>query len=328
MMNSQIKKLEEFAIPVLITQEIRRNAEEFARQQPTRAKADRVYWNTLAVRVVYNYLNLLGIATNLIAGDSWNTAIQCVADVADLEVLGSGRLECRPLIGEIHRDTTCYIPPEVQSDCAGRSGKADRIAYVVVQIDPAASCANLLGFSKTVTSCQLKLEQLQPIDNLLEYLMQLKHSQASPINLSQWLEGAFHSSWQALNDAIAQGAAAEPIAATKQPTFAFRSQQKIERAKRIELMQQEAAVDLVISLMPEDEMKMDILVEIYPPKEQYYLPKNLQLILLDDEGGKLMEAKAQNNNHNIQFEFIGDVGDRFSIQLALNDIQVTEKFVI
>lgn len=309
MMNSQIERLEELAIPVAITQEIRQNAEQFARQQPTRTKADRVYLNTLAVRVVYNYLNLLGIATNLIVGDSWNTSVQCVADVADLEVLGSGRLECRPLIGEIHSDTLCYIPPEVQ---------CDRIAYVVVQIDPDCSQANLLGFSKTATS-QLKLEQLQPIDNLLEYLMQLKHSHASPINLSQWLEGVFHSSWQALNDAIAT---------TRQPTFAFRSQQKIARAKRIELMQQEAAVDLVISLIPENERKMDILVEIYPPKEQYYLPKNLQLILLDDEGGKLMEAKAQNNNQNIQFEFIGDVGDRFSIQLALNDIQVTEKFVI
>ncbi|NJK49206.1 DUF1822 family protein [Candidatus Gracilibacteria bacterium] len=310
MMNSQIEKIEELAIPVPITQEIKQNAEQFAKKQPTRAKADRVYLNTLAVRAVYNYLNLLGIATDLIAGDSWNTAIQCVADVADLEVLGSGRLECRPLIGEIHSDTICYVPPEVQSD---------RIAYVVVQIDPDSSQANLLGFSKTVATSQLKLEQLQPIDHLLEYLMQLKHSHASPINLSQWLEGVFHSSWQALNDAIVK---------TRQPTFAFRSQQKIERAKRIELMQQEAAVDLIISLMPEDEIKMDILVEIYPPKEQYYLPKNLQLILLDDEGGKLMEAKAQNNNQNIQFEFIGDIGDRFSIQLALNDIKVTEKFVI
>nr|MCU0536849.1 DUF1822 family protein [Hydrococcus sp. Prado102] len=278
MMNSQIDKIEELAIPVPITREIWQNAEEFAKLQPTKAKADRVYLNTLAVRVVYNYLNLLGIATNLIAGDSWNTSIQCVADVADLEVLGSGRLECRPLIGEIDSDTICYVPPEVQ---------CDRIAYVVVQIDLDSSQANLLGFSKTVTSSHLKLEQLQPIDYLLEYLMQLKHSHASPINLSQWLEGIFHSSWQALNDALAT---------IKQPTFAFRSQQKIARAKRINLMQQEAAVDLVISLMPEDEIKMDILVEIYPPKEQYYLPKNLQLILLDDEGGKLMEAKAQNNN--------------------------------
>jgi hypothetical protein len=307
MMNTQIEKLEELAIPVPITQEMRQNAERFARKQPTKTKADRVYLNTLAVRVVDSYLNLLGIATNLKSGDSWNTAIQCVADVADLEVLGSGRLECRPLIGDLYNDTTCYIPPEVQ---------CDRVAYAIVQIDPDCSHANLLGFSKIATN-PLKIEQLQPIDNLLEYLMQLKHSHASPINLSQWLEGIFHSSWEALNDTFV----------TKQPSFAFR-QQKIARAKRIELMQQEQAVDLVISLIPEDALKMDILVEIYPPQEQYYLPKNLQLILLDDEGAKLMEAKAQNNNQNIQFEFVGDVGDRFSIKLALNDIQVTEKFVI
>ena len=177
-MKSQTQTLEDLLIPMAITQEARFLAQEFAKEQPTPPKAEQVYFNTLAVCMVNNYLRILGIPTDLTAGDSWNPVVRLAFDVADLEVTGLGRLECRPLKsgsrkGElIAPSEVCYIPPEVQSD---------RIGYVAVSLDDEQQEATMLGFVKTVATSELPLSQLQSIDQLLEYLAQLKESDISYI---------------------------------------------------------------------------------------------------------------------------------------------------
>ena len=82
-------------IPLWITQSARHQAEVFARQQPSAKKSEQVYRNTLAVCIVNSYLNLLGIQTDLTASDSWNAAIRLASDIADLIVVGRGKLDCR-----------------------------------------------------------------------------------------------------------------------------------------------------------------------------------------------------------------------------------------
>ncbi len=170
-MKSQTKTLEDLSIPIAITQEARFFAQEFAKEQPTPLKAEQVYFNTLAVCMMNNYLRILGIPTNLTAGDSWNLVMRLAFDVADLEVTGLGRLECRPLKSEgrkmelIYPSEVCYVPPEVQSS---------RIGYVAVSLDDEQQEATLLGFVKTVTTSKLHLSELQSMDQLLEYLSHLK----------------------------------------------------------------------------------------------------------------------------------------------------------
>src|SRR5919202_532289 len=148
-MTYHINEIEEFALPLPITQVARRTAQEFASQQPTPQKAEQVRLNTLAVYAVNDYLQMMGIPCDLSVGDSWNPITRLCADVADLEITGVGRLECRPL--KLH-EQTCYIPPEVWSD---------RIGYVIVQIDESSFEATVLGFTQTASTEELSINQLR-----------------------------------------------------------------------------------------------------------------------------------------------------------------------
>ncbi|MGA9379281.1 MAG: DUF1822 family protein, partial [Phormidium sp.] len=57
-------------------------------------------------------------------------------------------------------------------------------------------------------------------------------------------------------------------------------------------------------------------------------PENLQLILLGNDGEILYEVTARIADNVIQMEFDGEVGEEFSVKVALGDISVTESFVI
>ncbi len=159
-----MNKIQEWFLSLPITQAARQTAEEFAQQQPTVEKAIQVRLNTLAVLVVNDYLQLMGIPTNLKAGDSWNPIMRMCTDVADLEIIGIGRLECRPLLSFAEK---CPIPAEVSSE---------RIGYVVVRIGQSLQESTLLGFTPSATE-GIRLAQLQSPEKLLTHLYELKKSQ-------------------------------------------------------------------------------------------------------------------------------------------------------
>ncbi len=198
-----ISALHQDAIPLLIPSKARDLAQEFASQQPTRDQAKQVYLNTLAVCLVNNYLRIMGIPTDLNAGDSWNPAVRLFADVADLRVVGRGRLECRP----VQRGTAsvCHVPAEVHTD---------RIAYVVVELDEVTAApgacipencdlkhqqAHLLGFVPTVESEVLPLKQLRSPDEFLEHLL---CPQPQTVNLRQWLQHTIDAGWQTVESLL------------------------------------------------------------------------------------------------------------------------------
>ena len=164
-----MSSFEEAALILPITEAARQVATKFANRQPTPSKMDQVHLNTLAVWVVNDYLQLMGIETHLHTGDSWNPVVQLSADVADLEVAEAGRLECRPVPTGA---TTCYIPPEVWWD---------RIGYVVVEVAPPFRSAQVLGFTPTAGTEHLPLIQLQPVEALLAHLSEFKTSDATEI---------------------------------------------------------------------------------------------------------------------------------------------------
>jgi hypothetical protein len=193
-----MNRLEKWFLSLPLTEAARQTAEQFAKEQPTPQKAEQVRLNTLAVWIVNDYLQLMGIPTNLTRGDSWNPVVRLCADVADLEVTGVGCLECRPLRAQ---KLTCSIPPEVWED---------RIGYVVVQIDESLREATLLGFTPTIAVDEFPPNQLQPLEALLVHLEQLRQPMAATqsatsrtaVNLSQWLQGVFEVGWQAVEDLL------------------------------------------------------------------------------------------------------------------------------
>ncbi len=67
---------------------------------------------------------------------------------------------------------------------------------------------------------------------------------------------------------------------------------------------------------------------MYPIGEVNYLKKGLELIILDDLGEIFLKAQARMNDSLLQLEFQGEVGDKFSVKVVLEDINVTEDFVI
>lgn len=313
-----------------ITQTARRIAQLFASQQPTPQKAEQVRLNTLAVCVVNDYLQLMGIPCNPSASDSWNPVVRLCADTADLEVTGVGRLECRPLL--IH-EQICQIPPEVW---------LDRIGYVMVQIDNASLEAAVLGFAQTAV-VELPINQLQPVESLLDHLNQLMHPVASPsaveldstgVNLNQWFQNIFEAGWQAVEELL------NPAEANR--VFRFRSPESavttgidatntgIKRAKLINLGMQLAGypVALIVELTPASEYERNIILQLCPTGSQSYLPPLLQLIVLDDKGLIFLEAQARNTDGYVQLEFSGILGEQFSVEVTLGDASITTDFII
>ncbi len=317
----------EFALPLPITQTAIAIADRFAQQQPNSHKAEQVRHNTLAVHVVHDYLQMMGIPSHL-SGDSWNVVTRMMADVADLEIEGLGRLECRPILEDT--ELTCSIPSEVQND---------RIGYVVVHLDKLHYRANLLGFVKTVDTEALPLTQLRSPEELLEHLDRLQYpvlaTQPNLTNpdvapftrLSQWLQGTFETGWQTLESLLN---------ASNTLSYGFRGElrtpvqnsESVQRAKQIDLHSPtvEQSLILVVDLIPQLQQR-DIQLRLYSDTSSP-LPPNIHLAVLNQAGNIFLEASSEAANDYLQLKFWGEVGEMFTILVELEDAIATELFVI
>ena len=322
---------QDFALPLPITQAARRIGRQFASGQPTAEKADQVLLNTLAVCLVNDYLQMMGVPTDLTASDSWNPTVRLCADTADLEVTGVGRLECRPIRAN---EQTCYIPPEVWED---------RIGYVVVQLNEPFREATVLGFTQTAAMEHLPINELQPLEYLLDHLSQLMQPVAQPksvtssktlVNLSQWVQEVFETGWQTVEALFGPGQASLAFSFRRtersRETDANSLEASVKRAKLIDLGMLLAghSVALIVELRSESNQKTGIRLQVHPTGSQIYLPPQLQLIVLDEFGEIFLEAQARSADNYIQLQFSGKPGERFSVKVALGDISIMENFML
>jgi hypothetical protein len=256
----------------------------------------------------------MGVETDWEGSQSRNPVMLSILDVADVQIPNLGKLECRPVLPQ---DKVVHIPLEVWSD---------RIGYVAVQFDQSLKQATLLGFSQTAGSGELPISQLRSLEDLLEYLRQIKQPEPAKtrVNLSQWFENIFESGWQQIEALLGTQPANLALSLRSTPEAG------VLRGKLIDLgiQHQGQAVILVVALTPLHEQEMDISVEVHPKSGQTYLPPNLQLMVLDNLGDAVMEAIARSANSNIQLQFSGSPGERFSVKVALGDVSVSENFVI
>lgn len=158
--------IEEYYYTIALTPENHQVAKKFAIQQDNTEKAKQVYLNTLAVLAVKTFLEEISFPPDLEAGDSWNAGIRCFHDVADLLIPDLGKIECRPILPG---DTKVSLPIEVLED---------RIAYIAVRFQEELDQVQLLGYHPTLDpnlpSHQLEISQLEPIENLIDYLFRLE----------------------------------------------------------------------------------------------------------------------------------------------------------
>ncbi|MGB6299161.1 MAG: DUF1822 family protein [Rivularia sp. (in: cyanobacteria)] len=306
-MNKNNHPIEDWSIPVPLTSEILRIARQFAREQLIPEKAQQVYFNTLAVCTVNNYLRILGISTNLWASDSWNSSIRIAEDIADLWVTGKGSLECRAIKPGAN---SCYIPSLVGFD---------RIGYVVVEIDESVKQAILRGFApNTVKSGDLSLHDLHSLEYLPQYLYKLRPL----VNLSQWFKNIFETNWESIEAVLGNEAT--------EPALAFRSikASNLKRCKLLKLGTQEELVAFIVNIAPESDSNINILVELMPANNRTYLPANLQLILLDEDEQAIINTKTKGQNQHIQLDLSAEPGERFSIKVVLGEESFREDFMI
>jgi hypothetical protein len=325
----------DLTITLPITPSAHQQARAFAQEQPTTAKAQQVYLNTLAVLVVRDYLNLLDVPTDLEASDCWNPVGRLCADVADLVLPGWGRLECRPVhLG----DLLCPVPPDAWSDRRG---------YLVVQIDQTSHQGTVLGFASSATSA-LPIQQLQPLDALLMALHAAPEASQAPVassvsgtipwvanaavHLSQWFEQAFDASWQEVTAVLAPpqvGLAFRSSATRELPeTPSGNATDEVRRAKLVDLGMQlgNSAIALMITLTPGVGNQVGIHLQVHPVGSKY-LPPNLRL-MIQDQAGETTQIQARSADNYIQLRFSGAIEELFSVTIALGEVSVTEQFVI
>jgi len=337
---------QEQSIPMPITQEAQQIAIGFANEQPTQQKALQVYLNTLAVCSVNNYLRIMDIPTDLTASDSWNPVVRLAADVADLWVVGMGRLECRPVQAtklDVEGTQTpknylpsrflgsqptsnpklnpmkCYIPPGIQDE---------RIGYVVVQIDLEQQEATVLGFSPTAAADELLISQLQPIHDLLKHLESQRPLPVIPVNLSQWYKDVFEVGWQSVEAFLDTQTANDALS---QIAFRHSIGKSIRRAKLLNLGKQGlgATVALVVILTQWEAANLGISLQVFPQGGETYLPLGLKLSVLDESGATFFETSSGNNERLIQTrQFGGQPGEKFCVQVSLGESSLTEDFAI
>lgn len=164
----------------------------------------------------------------------------------------------------------------------------------------------------------------------LRYLPQAAPMQFSQVqvNLSRWLEQIYDDSWQAIETFF------EPNSSSL--AFNFRTSSglnaaAIKRAKLIDLgiEIETQKVILLVVLVPEANQQVRIRVQLHPACNQSYLPANIKLVLFSVQGEILQEVQGRIQDSYVQLKlFDGEVGECFSIQIDLNNYQITENFII
>ncbi|MBD2194120.1 MULTISPECIES: DUF1822 family protein [Calothrix] len=104
----------------------------------------------------------------------------------------------------------------------------------------------------------------------------------------------------------------------------------VKRVKVIDLGMQIAGktVALAVALLQKLDGDISVLLQVYPTGNDDYLPPDLKLILLDDSGEILHEVIARRADIYIQLKFSCQPGEKFSVQVALGEANITEDFVI
>jgi Protein of unknown function (DUF1822) len=152
-------------IEIPLPEAAHRWAQMFASKQLDVPSGKQVYYNTLSVFAVDEYLQQLGIATDLQGSDSWYPGLTSRPDAADLKLPNIGKIECRPIFAE---DVRLQLPESIPSS---------NIGYIAVQLNDALDTAVLVGYSpilKDDLERSIDFDELKPMADLANYLGKIR----------------------------------------------------------------------------------------------------------------------------------------------------------
>jgi hypothetical protein len=306
-----------FTVPITLAAHAQ--AQTFIKKHRNSLKAKQVYLNTLAVFAVNFYLCCMGIETSWETSLSYDSLMQALLDVADLEIVGVGKIECVPVL------------PKEKFICVSPEASTDRIGYVAVQFDECLEQATLLGFAKTVPECgELCLRELSSLESLLLYLSQDAQEVSKPINLNLWLINRFDAGWEAVEKLLSLQQQAELAFKFRSPEHSLieASNVGVQKGKVLDLGRDSKSIPiaLVLGVMPVSSNEINIYVRVCPIGTENYLPEELEIKVLDEREIAVMQATARKTK-SIQLNFSSEVGERFSVRVGLGDFYLTETFI-
>jgi hypothetical protein len=188
------------------------------------------------------------------------------------------------------------------------------------------------------------LNQPQWRDRL--YHQRVESDQASTrVQLSNWLHRAWEQQlgWRSLSQLISEGFAG------MEPAFSLRSSSQMEstnidstnvevdpeineqvQGKLVEWNRlDEPAVLMLVGVTQEPDQRLAVKVQVHPRQDQHYVPANLTLLLLSENGTVLQTVESGERDNFIQLrKFRCSTGTQFSLQLVLADEISTETFVV
>jgi len=307
------------ALIIPLTLDTHQIAQQFYQHHSDAQKARQVYLNTLSICAVNFYLSCLGVETDLEQSQSWNPILQTLSNTADLWINHHGRLECCPVLPNME---ACLVPPEAWS----HADAATRIGYIFVQLNAELTEANLLGFTPTVTSAAVPLNTLHSLDEFPQFLSQWQQPEAIKqwVVLSHWFTSVLDAGWKTL-DALQHHLAGTDLAYQ----FRHTSTGGIKRGKLLSLHDSaEGQLILLVGIIPGVfSSDHQITIELYPSGSEAYLPRSLHLMILDEAQQPVLQADGS-NSQGLEFQFLGEVGEQFTIRIQWQNVDVQERFEI
>ncbi len=139
--------------------------------------------------------------------------------------------------------------------------------------------------------------------------------------LGQWLQGTLDQGWQAIDTLI------NPEATLALSPRQLSSGTKGGKLINFEMQLGTQTVALVVTVVPEEEEKLGIGIQVLPVGEAAVLPPQLKLTLLSKAEEVLQDVQSRGQDNYIQLRpFKGKRGTNFSIEVSLNGINVKEAF--
>lgn len=303
--------------PVPLDSEAHKIAQHCSAILANRQKARRVYLNTLAIYAVNFYLQCLGFETAWEKSDSRDRISLNMMDVADLQVVKLGKLECRAVLPQAD---VLDIPAEVWNN---------RIGYVAVKLSESLKQAEIVGFVRNIAQRQgtVFLNQLQSLDRLIDHL----HNLSQPPILHQWLQSfdnIYTGGWQCLEEFFGPDASLMPVLMSNRP---YAAEHTVRGAKLLHLGDDRDSpnVILLITLMPQTPDSIAIRIQLHPNPGETFLPPEIQLSVLTETGKMLEKVRSRNIDNFIQLPPLhGEPGEGFQIEVALNSFNLTEILTI
>ncbi len=298
-------------------------AAKFAAGQTSIAKGQKVYLNTLAVCAVRQYLSCVcQLDLDLSYGDSWQVELQSILDVADLVIPNVGKIECLPVLPNV---TEISIPPETIDD---------RCGYVLVQFSERLDRVELLGFVTKPAGEIVSLQQLQPLDHLLELIYTQRLN-----NLSEFLAGMLGIGWESIENLIEIDAsnvienrefALRNTIVSVPSNASYDSIRDFTAGKMINLRAQLASIPLLllIGLNQEADGRIKVKIRLHSGGGVPVLPANIKLSLQTATGEVLSQIEYRRAMNFIQLQsFKLQPETEFKIQIALDGDVFTESFI-